>query len=166
MLFISCKQPIPKEITKIELAEGPCFGSCIPMAVSIDSSLKYAFYEDSSFTWNKIKPKKPIVSDIGVANRQLWNNVINLLDSIDYKHLASLTQLKELDGQDMELIVYCGRNKFRIVNRDDKTEKIINLFETINKQVKLSPTIDTLNFGTTVQWGFKHRKLLKNKSKK
>lgn len=156
--ILSCHKPVANEISKIEFAKGTCMGGCIPVAISIDSSLHYKFYADSSFSWNKIRPKRLIVNDTGIVREQLWADLIKELDSIDYKHPDTSKKLLAMDAQHRELIIYWGKSKTNIFIGDFETKKLATLLDNSPKQVKLYPTNKTLIFGTTLQSGYRNHK--------
>jgi hypothetical protein len=135
------------------------------MAISLDDSLNYKFYADSSTTWNKIKPKKIIAKYKGIASKKLWSDLIKTLDSIDYKHLDTSKKVEMADDQKMELIIYFDHHKIRTTNLDNKTKKIVDLLESSFDKIKLSPTDDTLNFDTKLQLQYQNWLLRINKKK-
>src|ERR1700744_6709122 len=97
MLVLSCQKNHQKDITKIEYARGMCFGSCIPVAISVDSGLNYKFFADSTYSWNKIKKEK--ANYTGTIDNKLWNKLIAELDKADYTIPDTTKKVEMVDAQ-------------------------------------------------------------------
>ncbi|WP_345948075.1 hypothetical protein ABDD95_14570 [Mucilaginibacter sp. PAMB04274] len=148
-LLTGCVRQEIKEITRVEYAKSTCLTPCIPMAISMDSSLRYQFYADSSYVKRAIAQR----SYRGRINRRLWNELTDKLDSIDYKHLDTSRMQFPSDVQHVELIVYRGDNKIRLETEgsSSKVGKVLAWIGDTYKSVKLKPITDTLQFNATLQ---------------
>ena len=149
--FTGCHESVENDISKVELAKGTCFGPCVPFAISIDNSFNYKFYADSSFTWNKKKPKQSKVNYTGIADSQLWSKLINELKHVDYKHPDTTKRIVVADAQHAEIIIYWGKNKTKIYEPGRNFDKVISLLGSSHTQIKLHPTNNELYFETTLQ---------------
>jgi hypothetical protein len=148
-LLTGCVRQEDKEITRVEYAKSTCFTPCVPIAISIDSSLHYQFYADSSYV-KRVTAQRSYTAKI---TRQQWNELTARLESIDYKHLETSGKPLPSDVQHVELIIYWGDNKVRLETEESNSKigNILAWLEDTYKSVKLKPAIDTLHFNTTLQ---------------
>lgn len=146
----ACHRSSKQEVSKIEYAQGACFGSCVPLAISIDSTLNYKYYADSSYSWST--PKHLIISYRGKVNRKMWNALLSKLDEIGYKSIDTSRKVRQIaDIQHRELIIYWNNNRTRITVMGAKIDTLIKFIRNSYQLIKLQPSLDTLNFGTTLQ---------------
>jgi hypothetical protein len=149
LLLTACHRSDKKAIRKIEFAQGTCFGPCVPMAISIDSSLKFTYYADSAYSWSK--PKHLEVSYKGKADRKLWEELTSRLEDLDYRHIKASTRPEIMDTQKIEIIVYYDTTQIRITRTEENIRDLVKFIRNSPALVKLQPINDTLHFGTTLQ---------------
>lgn len=150
LLLTACKAHIDKRITKVEFAKSLCFLPCDAVAVSIDSSLNFEYYIDSSY----IKHRKSRAYYTGKVSRVFWNELTEKLEQMDYSNLDTTKKIFPSDLRHRELKVYFNHRSIRVetVDGDDSQEgKLHHWLDSAYKHVKLKLAKDTIHFGTTVQ---------------
>lgn len=157
LIVTGCHVPEARHngITKIEVATGSCFGPCQKTAVSIDSTLAYKYYGGEI-----LFPLPPGKSDnlngyyTGTVSRSLWDVLNSKLEAIHYQQLDTVYK-RSVDDQSLEVIIhYQGSTKHIRAQSASLPNNVREVFYWIArsyKQVKIKPSKDTFQFGTTLQ---------------
>ncbi len=152
----ACTAPIDDEITKVEFAKSTCFLPCVPIAMSLDSAMNYQLYIDSSY----VKHTKAKLYYTGLVDIKLWQNLKLKVRGINVNQLKNTGKGPPSDLRHIELIIYRGnrQTKLEMLDGDNsKADQLINWLQNATKNIKLQPSADSLNFGTTLQFDPKLR---------
>jgi hypothetical protein len=155
----ACTAPIDDEITKVEFAKSTCFLPCVPIAMSLDSAMFYQLYTDSSY----LKHTEAKLYYTGLADKQLWQDLKLKVRGINFNQLKNTGKESPSDLRHIELIIYRGNSQTKLEMQDggnSKADQLVNWLQNATKNIKLQPSADSLNFGTTLQFDpkLRHRK--------
>lgn len=144
----ACRKPKPvNEITKIDFGTGSCLSPCQSIAISMDSSLTYKYYGGPS------APLKGCYT--GHITQGFWDTLNMRFKQINYKKLDTADNEAIYDGPLTEMFIF-HREKMRHImlstyHQPDSILRFINWIENSYQHVALTPSKDTLYFGTAVQ---------------
>ncbi len=113
------ESPVNHKIDKIEFETGPCFGTCPIFSLTLQENKKsrfkaiaYNFNDDwQKRDWNKNEGEFQTN-----LNKESWDELIEILNYIDFENLKNSYAVNWTDDQSVELKIYYDNGKVKEIN--------------------------------------------------